>query len=150
VVAFTFPGQGTQRPGMGGPWAEHPSWELVGEVSETAGRDVAHLLLHAEADELRATRNAQLATFTLSLVVLDGDHLQNRVLAGERDERVPPRRKPFAERDTPFRGDLARRRRKARRNLAGDAPGCVGQPRALPAGHRRRRSARSTERARGS
>jgi len=71
VVAFTFPGQGTQRPGMGGPWAEHPSWELVGEVSETAGRDVAHLLLHAEADELRATRNAQLATFTLSLVVLD-------------------------------------------------------------------------------
>jgi len=84
----------------------------------------------------------------IGLVVLDRDHLQNRVLAGERDERVPPRRKPFAERDTPFRCDLARRRRKARRNLAGDAPGCVGQPHALPAGHRRRRSARSTERAR--
>ena len=71
MVAFTFPGQGTQRAGMGRSWAEHPSWELVGEVSDAAGRDVAHLLLDADADELRATRNSQLATFSLSLVVLD-------------------------------------------------------------------------------
>jgi [acyl-carrier-protein] S-malonyltransferase len=56
---------------MGRAWAEHPSWELVAEVSDAAGRDVAHLLLDADAEELRATRNAQLATFTLSLVVLD-------------------------------------------------------------------------------
>jgi len=70
-VAFTFPGQGTQRPGMGRPWADHPSWELVAEASEAAGRDVAHLLLDADADELMATRNAQLCTLTLSLVVLD-------------------------------------------------------------------------------
>ena len=70
-MAFTFPGQGTQRPGMGRPWADHPSWELVAEASEAAGRDVAHLLLDADADELMATRNAQLCTLTLSLVVLD-------------------------------------------------------------------------------
>ena len=70
-MAFTFPGQGTQRAGMGRSWAEHPSWELVEEVSDAAGRDVAHLLLEADADELRATRNSQLATFSLSLVVLD-------------------------------------------------------------------------------
>jgi [acyl-carrier-protein] S-malonyltransferase len=56
---------------MGAPWRQHPSWELVGEASEVAGRDVAQLLLEADADELRATRNAQLVTFVTSLVVLD-------------------------------------------------------------------------------
>ena len=71
MLAFTFPGQGSQQPGMGRPWIDHPSWELVADASAAAGRDVAHLLLDAEADELKATRNAQLATFVLSLVVLD-------------------------------------------------------------------------------
>lgn len=71
MPAFTFPGQGSQRPGMGRPWVEHPSWELVSEASRAAGRDVAHLLLDADEEELKATRNAQLATFVASLVVLD-------------------------------------------------------------------------------
>ncbi|HZT67445.1 MAG TPA: ACP S-malonyltransferase [Acidimicrobiales bacterium] len=71
MLIFTFPGQGSQKPGMGRPWVEHPSWELVKDVSEAADRDVARLLLEADKDELTATRNAQLATFTLSLVVLD-------------------------------------------------------------------------------
>jgi [acyl-carrier-protein] S-malonyltransferase len=71
MIAFTFPGQGSQAPGVGGPWTRHPSWELVGEASEATGRDLEHLLLHAEADELRQTRNAQLSTFVASLIVLD-------------------------------------------------------------------------------
>ncbi len=71
MLAFTFPGQGSQAPGMGAPWTDHPSWELVAEASQIAGRDVAALLLDADADELRSTENAQLATFVLSLVVLD-------------------------------------------------------------------------------
>ncbi len=71
MLAFTFPGQGSQRSGMGLPWTEHPSWEIVGEASEVAGRDLAALLLDAPMEELTRTANAQLATFTLSLVVLD-------------------------------------------------------------------------------
>ena len=55
MIAFTYSGQGSQQPGMGAPWSDHPSWELVAEASEAAGRDVAHLLLDADADELRAT-----------------------------------------------------------------------------------------------
>ena len=71
MLAFTFPGQGSQSPGMGAAWTDHESWELVDEASEASRRDVAHLLLHADADELKATRNSQLTTFVLSLVVLD-------------------------------------------------------------------------------
>ncbi|MBW8826369.1 MAG: ACP S-malonyltransferase [Acidobacteria bacterium] len=71
MLAFTFPGQGSQKPGMGAPWVDHESWELVAEASQVAGRDIARLLLEADAEELRQTRNAQLTTFVLSLVVLD-------------------------------------------------------------------------------
>jgi [acyl-carrier-protein] S-malonyltransferase len=71
VLAFTFPGQGSQKPGMGLPWMDHPSWELVAEASELAGRDVEHLLCRADQSELTPTANAQLATFVLSLVVVD-------------------------------------------------------------------------------
>ncbi len=56
---------------MGVPWVDHPSWELVTDASDAAGRDVARFLLEADADELTETRNAQLATFVLSLVILD-------------------------------------------------------------------------------
>src|SRR4029077_2586551 len=63
--------QGSQRPGMGRPWVDHESWELVDEASEIAERDVGRLLLDADADELRDTRHAQLTTFVSSLMVLD-------------------------------------------------------------------------------
>ena len=71
MIVFTFPGQGSQKPGMGEPWREHPSWELVGEASTVLGRDLEGLLLRTEAEELTRTDNAQLSTFLTSLVVLD-------------------------------------------------------------------------------
>jgi len=71
MLAFTFPGQGSQRPGMGLPWRDHESWELVDEASEIAGRDIGALLCEADAEELKDTRNAQMTTFVSSLMVLD-------------------------------------------------------------------------------
>ncbi|MEZ5168537.1 MAG: hypothetical protein R2695_19430 [Acidimicrobiales bacterium] len=71
MIVFTYPGQGSQAPGMGAAWSDHPSWELVEEASEAADRDVAALLLDTDADELTMTRNAQPATFVTSMVVLD-------------------------------------------------------------------------------
>lgn len=71
MPAFVFPGQGSQKPGMGRAWRDHPSWEIVQDASHLAGRDVGYLLLEADAGELAETRNAQLATLVGSLVVLD-------------------------------------------------------------------------------
>jgi [acyl-carrier-protein] S-malonyltransferase len=56
---------------MGVSWREHPAWEVVDQLSEAARRDLGEMLIAADADTLRATRNAQLATFGLSLVILE-------------------------------------------------------------------------------
>ncbi len=71
MITFTYPGQGSQAPGMGAAWVGEPSWELVEEAGEATGRDVAALLLEADAEELRQTRNSQLATFVMSMLALD-------------------------------------------------------------------------------
>jgi [acyl-carrier-protein] S-malonyltransferase len=69
-VALVFPGQGSQRPGMGAAWRDSPSWPLVEHASHVARREVAHLLLDAGAEELRATASAQLSTFATSVLAL--------------------------------------------------------------------------------
>ena len=56
---------------MGRPWHDHPSWDIVQDASDVAGRDIETLLLDAGTEELAETRNAQLATFVMGLVVLD-------------------------------------------------------------------------------
>ncbi len=71
MICFLFPGQGSQKPGMGKAWVDHPSWELVGEASDATGRDISYLLLDATSEELSFTRNTQLATFVMSMVALD-------------------------------------------------------------------------------
>lgn len=79
--SLLFPGQGSQRSGMGAPFAgtgadAMPAWDLVVEASDVTGRDVGALLLDAPAEELVQTDNAQLATFVFSMVALD--HLRRR------------------------------------------------------------------------
>lgn len=83
-VAVVLPGQGSQRPGAGAPWTSSPGWELVRTASEVLGRDVEALLLDADAEQLRATREAQLATYLLSLVAARAlpAHLEVVAVAG--------------------------------------------------------------------
>jgi len=71
VDALVFPGQGSQKAGMGAPWTATPSWSVVAAVSDVLHRDVGTLLLDADAATLQATRNAQVAAFALGLVLLD-------------------------------------------------------------------------------
>ncbi len=71
MIVFTYPGQGSQKPGMGEPWQNHPSWELVTEASDVTNRDIGDLLLNADAETLKLTRNSQLTTFVLSMVAFD-------------------------------------------------------------------------------
>jgi [acyl-carrier-protein] S-malonyltransferase len=67
-VAIVFPGQGTQAPGMGAPWREHPAWKIVEQAEAALGEPLAPLLLGAPAEELARTREAQLAVLCTSLV----------------------------------------------------------------------------------
>jgi [acyl-carrier-protein] S-malonyltransferase len=67
-IAVIFPGQGTQEPGMGAPWRDHPAWAVVARAEDAFGEPLAHLLLDAPAETLARTREAQLAVLLTSLV----------------------------------------------------------------------------------
>ena len=67
-VAVVFPGQGTQSPGMGAPWQDHPAWKIVEQAEAALGEPLAPLLLDASAEQLARTREAQLAVLCTSLV----------------------------------------------------------------------------------
>src|SRR5438309_10746076 len=74
TVAFLFPGQGSQTPGMGAELLTDPEiTELCDRCSSAADVDLRHLLIGADDDELRLTQNAQPALcfmgVALSLVV---------------------------------------------------------------------------------
>ncbi len=71
MIVFTYPGQGSQKMEMGANWLDHPSWELVLEASAITGRDLSDLLLNADDRELKQTKNAQVATFLVSMVIFD-------------------------------------------------------------------------------
>ncbi|MER6407189.1 ACP S-malonyltransferase [Streptomyces viridosporus] len=67
-IGLVFPGQGTQRQGMGEPWRDTTAWSLAGEVSRHSGEDVEELLLRTPTDVLRRTDLAQLSVFTVALM----------------------------------------------------------------------------------
>ena len=66
-VAVVFPGQGTQQPGMGVPWQDHPAWKIVEQAEAALGEPLAPLLIDAPAEQLARTREAQLAVLCTSL-----------------------------------------------------------------------------------
>lgn len=66
-LAVIFPGQGSQAPGVGQAWVDHPAWSVVDRIEEAAGRPLRPLLLDPDAD-LSRTEDSQLSVLTASLV----------------------------------------------------------------------------------
>jgi len=64
-IVLLFPGQGSQKPGMGKDLAEAfpVAKGVFGEVDAALGADLSRLCFEGPADELTATRNAQPALF---------------------------------------------------------------------------------------
>ena len=67
-VAIVFPGQGTQAPGMGAAWQDHPAWKLLEQAEGALDEPLRSLVLDAPAEQLQRTRDAQLAVLCTSLV----------------------------------------------------------------------------------
>lgn len=72
ALAFTFPGQGSQAPGMGRDLAAAflPAREVFEEVDETLKQKLSKLMFEGPAEELTLTANAQPALMAVSLAVL--------------------------------------------------------------------------------
>jgi len=70
--AFTFPGQGSQKVGMGQPLAEAyaAAREVFEEVDDALGQKLSKLMWQGEGDDLTLTENAQPALMAVSVAVI--------------------------------------------------------------------------------
>ncbi|MEO8888234.1 MAG: acyltransferase domain-containing protein [Jatrophihabitantaceae bacterium] len=83
MIAIFAPGQGAQTPGMLAPWLELAGVpELLSELSDAAGLDLARLGTSADADEIKDT------AVTQPLIVALGVIVASRLELGEDTERV--------------------------------------------------------------
>ena len=69
MTAVVFPGQGSQRPGMGRSLYDETreGKTVFDEVSEATGLDMADLCFESTEEQLRRTENAQIALYTCGL-----------------------------------------------------------------------------------
>ncbi len=69
MIAVVFPGQGSQKPGMGKELFEsqEAARQVFQEVSVATGVDLAKLCFESDDDTLRQTQNAQIALYTVGL-----------------------------------------------------------------------------------
>ena len=69
MIAAVFPGQGSQKSGMGKALHEAAPWarDVFKRVFEATGVNVAHFCFEADEETLRQTQNAQLALFTCGI-----------------------------------------------------------------------------------
>ncbi len=71
-VAYVFPGQGSQYPGMGRDLAENFSaaLEVFEEADDALGFSISHLCFEGPAEELQLTENTQPAILSVSVAAL--------------------------------------------------------------------------------
>jgi [acyl-carrier-protein] S-malonyltransferase len=71
-VAFVFPGQGSQKVGMGKPlWDESEPGRAAFQAADTAlGEPLSRLIFEGPADDLQLTANSQPAILTTSIALL--------------------------------------------------------------------------------
>jgi [acyl-carrier-protein] S-malonyltransferase len=85
TVAFIFPGQGRQTPGMGRGLhdAFAAAREVFQEVDEALGEKLSRLIFEGPADELTLTANAQPALMAVSLAAMRALEREFGVAAGK-------------------------------------------------------------------
>jgi len=84
MIAFLFPGQGSQFPGMGQQLADNfpIASRIFEEASDALGFDMAALCFHGSEDDLRLTANTQPAILTTSIAALRVMEQETGLVAG--------------------------------------------------------------------